>query len=69
MLSLLRMTRMEEYWELAAHYSRLAETANGALARSQLQMLADNYITLAKSTQVLDRSNKVLEALERHQKK
>ena len=60
---------MEEYWELAAHYSRLAETANGAVARSELQMLADNYITLAKSTQVLDRSNKVLEALERHQGK
>lgn len=68
-LSLPPMTRMEEYWELAAHYSRLAETANGALAQSQLQMLADNYMTLAKSTQVLDRSTKVLEALERHQKK
>jgi hypothetical protein len=36
------MMRMEEYWELAAHYSRLAETANGALAQSKLQMLADN---------------------------
>jgi hypothetical protein len=65
----LPMTRMEEYWELADHYGKLAETANGSLARSQLQMLADNYMALAKSTQILDRSAKVLEALERHQKK
>ncbi|RXH26703.1 hypothetical protein XH94_35465 [Bradyrhizobium zhanjiangense] len=63
------MMTPDEFAQLAAHYSRAAEEASDSHSRYQLQMLADSYMTLAKSTLVLDRSGKVLEILERSRKK
>ena len=63
------MMTVKQYLELAHRYSRSAETAPSSYSRNQLQMLADNYMTLAKSTLVLDRSAKVLEALEKSRNK
>jgi hypothetical protein len=58
-----------EYRKLAVHYGKSAERARDAYSRHQLQMLADNYMSLAKSTQVLNRSAKFLEALKQRRKK
>lgn len=58
-----------EYVELSVYYSRMAETVRDSYSRYQLQMLADSYMTLAHSTQVLDRSSKVLDGLGQHRKK
>lgn len=63
------MMTAKGYRILAAHYSRSAEKARDSYSRYQLRMVASNYMTLAKSTQVLDRSAKVLEALEQSRKK
>lgn len=63
------MTTVDQYLKLATHYSKLAEGARrNSYSRHQLQMLADNYMTLAKGTLILDRSAKVLEALEQSRK-
>lgn len=62
------MTTVDEYWKLAAHYGRLADGASNSYSRHQLQMLADNYMTLAKGTLILDRTAKVLAALDQRRK-
>jgi hypothetical protein len=63
------MMTAKGYRILAAHYSRSAEKARDSYSRYQLRMLANNYRTRAKSTQVLNRSARVLEALEQRRNK
>ena len=63
------MMTPEECTELSAHFSRLAEMARDRYSRYELQMLADSYMTLAKSAWTLERSGKALEALARHLRK
>jgi hypothetical protein len=56
----------EEYLELATYYERLAETVRDSRSRYEFRMLADSYMTLAKGIETLDRSAKLLKALERN---
>ena len=58
------MMTPEEYLELATYYDRLAETAGDSRSRHQFRMLVDNYMTLAKGIEILDRSARLLKALE-----
>jgi hypothetical protein len=61
---------LDEYREQAVYYSRLAEeAAPNSHSRYQFQTLADSYITLAKSTWVLERSAKAVESLEQRRRK
>jgi hypothetical protein len=55
----------EEYLQLATYYDRLAETARDPRSRYQFRLLAENYMTVAKGIEILDRSAKLLKALDR----
>jgi hypothetical protein len=47
------MTTANEYWELAADHSNLADAAPpDSHSRRQLQSLEDNYMSLAESMEV-----------------
>jgi hypothetical protein len=63
------MVTPREYLELAAHFDRAARKAKARGSHNLLRSIADNYMTLAKSTKVLKRSAKALDALERHKRK
>ena len=54
-----------EYLELAACYERAARERPSLAARRQLHAIADTYLTLAKSTALLEQSEKVIESLVR----
>ena len=53
-----------EYLELAARFAAMANVAPDPESRRQLQAFAESYRVLARSTAVLDRSAKTLDALE-----
>ena len=57
-----------EYLELAGHYERAAEKTSRGPARIQLQTIANTYLTLAQSTDVLRRSAETMGRLPRRWK-
>jgi hypothetical protein len=61
----LLLSRHENY----DHFGTLAKNASGSYCRHWLQILADNYVTLAASIVILNRSAKLLDALEQRPKK
>jgi hypothetical protein len=60
------MMTPQEYLKLSADCRRLAETKRDRHSRYQLQQLAGSYFQLAKTIEALNRSAKVVEALEEH---
>jgi hypothetical protein len=57
------MMTPKQYADLSEPYDMMAEQAHDRSSR--VQMLARSYSMLAESTQALERSNKLLEALDR----
>lgn len=63
------MMTPEEYRRLSESYQQAAAAAKDQLSSDQLRLLADSYMTLTRSTEVLNRSGRLLATLEQEKKK
>ena len=59
------MTTPAEFLKLAVRFDRAAKEASDPGARNQLEMVADTYVVLAKSTLILERSAAAFEKIRR----